>query len=238
MLNKIARVLAMAATVFIAACGGGGDSGSGTGGPVVSTETFQFRTAYINSISTAGSENFTISGTVFGFPAVGSGTLTISGLSAATFEGAAAQQVSTSIIVNATVGGVSAPSAGTSLAYVDANYNPLGGGGSDGQEYFVVVPGSGTIPATAKINDTGIAYTATLYTSSDKSTPVGTRVASYLLAADTASTALLRLTSVDKNLAGVTVSTSTSEYKMTPAGGLTHIKDTEVLPTGSLTLTY
>ena len=237
MFNKIARVFAMAATVLIAACGGGGDSAGENGGPVASTQTFQMRTAYVNSISIAGSKNFTVSGTVSGFPVGGSGTLTVSGLSAATFEGVAAQQTSTTLATTITSGGSSFPQTITSLAYVDANYNPLGGSIA-GKEYFVVVPASGNIPVTAKVNDTGTAYTATLYTSSDKLTPMGTRKVSFLLAADTESTALLRLTSVDKNLSGDIVSTSTSEYRMTPAGDLTHLKDTGMDAIFSLTFTY
>jgi len=121
------------------------------------------------------------------------------------------------------------------IHWVDSNYVPKGESG--GSEYLVVT-GTSTIPTAARINDTGIFYTANRYASSTKAVFLGTETVSYVVEADTASTALLSIISVEKNKSGTTTSTSRNQYRITPAGTFTRIKTTGVEGNLLLTITY
>lgn len=85
----------------------------------------------------------------------------------------------------------------------------------------------------AKVNDAGVLYTATRYTSSSKSTPVGTETETYALQPDTASTALLVLTTVYKDTGGFVTSTSTEKVRITPAGAFARLSISTVYPNGN-----
>ena len=101
-----------------------------------------------------------------------------------------------------------------------------------GQTYsdieYIVVDGSATIPIAAKINDTGSVFTAKRYTTSAKTTLLGTRTVTYVVEADSGTTALVTLIDVDKNNAGTMTSTATSQYRITTANTFTKIKETLV----------
>lgn len=84
-MKKFWGLLLIFGMLTLTACGeGGGDDDSG---PVTSTETFQLKNAWINSVSNSSSTPFTISGTSSGFSITGSGTATESSLTNANFEG-------------------------------------------------------------------------------------------------------------------------------------------------------
>ena len=145
----------------------------------------------------------------------------------------------TTVTMSVTANGRTAPITTTVISYVDSNSVPVGYV-SDNE--YEVVAGVATIPATAKVNDSGIVFTANRYASSSKTTLLGTTETSFVLQADTASTAVVQLTRVDKNTSGVTTSTSISYSRITPAGGLTTLSESAVISfggnTGALTFTY
>lgn len=225
-------VCAVFLTTFIAACGGGGSSGPPA--PVTSTDIFQVRTAYVNYFNDSRSLPFTISGTIFGVNVTGSGTLTQSGVTGGIFEGLPVLQKVNTVTFTVIANGTPATSAVTSTSYADSNYVPKGS--SDG-EYRVIV-NAVNIPATARVNDTGVWFTENVYLASDKAILLGTSVTSFALQPDTASTAILQIIQTDKDTFGNVVIISTITFRMTPAGGLTRLSETGTADDMNLTFTY
>ena len=235
MINKIKLVTATAVLALLTACGGGG--GGGTAAPVASTESFPLSTAYRNTLTSSSSNTYTISGTSSGVAVTGSGTVTFGNLSAGTFEGLPAQQRTTTSTGSVIVGGVTLPLNTSSVTWVDSNYVPKG---ESGGEDYVVVTGTPSIPTTARINDTGTLYTANRYASSTKTVLRGTITATYVMEADTASTALVTFIKQEKNTANVTTGTYSAQFRITTAGASTRIKETgvDVADATTLTITY
>ena len=210
-------------------------SGSGSSAsPTSSTEIFQLRAGYASYLASAGTKPFTLAGTASGISISGSGTSSAGNLSSTTFEGQSAQAQTTTTTGTLTANGQSTPLTATSTTYVDGNYNPLG---FDGSQYEVVTS-SISIPTTARVNDSAVWYQSTRYTDSSKTTVLGTTTASFVLEAETAFTALLKIIEVERNTSNTVTSTNTITFRMTPAGVLTRLSETLVEGTTSLTVTY
>ena len=236
MINKFKLLTATALFSLLSACGGGGggDSG-GAAAPVASTDSFPLMTAYTNSLTSSSSNNYTISGTVNAVAVTGSGTVTFGNLSAGTFEGVAAQQRTTTATGSVVANGVTIPLNSSSIRWVDSNYVPKGGsGGTD----YIVVTGTPTIPTAARVNDTGTFYTANRYSNSTKSVLRGTQTVTYVLEADTATTALLKTITTEKDNSNKTTSTASAQLRITPTGTITRVKETLLEGTTNLTITY
>ena len=225
---RFRHVLALCLIPFIAACGGGGDSG-----PVASLDTFQFRTAYINRYIQPISLIGHLSGTVSGVSITGTATVVSGAPSNTIFEGMEALQKVATATVTMTVNGVTVPVSATTLAYADATYYPLG---SSAPGEYGVVTGVVNIPVTARINDTGIAYTENRYSSSSKFFFLGTTEMTFALEADTGSTALLKLIRTKKNASGTMTAQTISTYRLTPTGVLTDISVSSIDPATNLNL--
>lgn len=238
MLKLFKTITAVSAMALMTACGGGGGGGGGganTTAPVASTSIFPIMTVYMNTLTSSSSNNYTISGSISGVAIKGSGTVTYGNLSAGTFEGVAAQQRTTTATGSVVANGISIPLNSSSINWVDSNYVPKGS--SSGIEY-VVVMGTPTIPTAARVNDTGTLYTAKRYTNSTKSVLLGTDTATYVLEADTATTALLTFILTENDNQGNITSTSTEQLRITPTGTYTSIKDTLLQGTTNITVTY
>ncbi len=229
-----ALTLGLTLTLAISACGGGGGSGTASSSPMTSTDTFQVRTAYVNYVTETRSLPFTVTGTTSGNTVTGSGTATQGALTSATFESQAAQQKTTTVTGSITANGTTIPLSSSSTTYVDSNYNPLG---SDDTDYTVVNSGA-SIPATARVNDTGTWYSTIRYTSSTKAIRRGTGSVSYVLEPDTASTALLKIILTERDNANSETSRSTATFRITPSGALTRISESFIEGSTSLTLSY
>lgn len=231
MLPRLLMVTLTAA--FIAACGG--DAGVPASPiPVVSVDTFQVKTAYVNYFNDTRSYPFRISGTVAGFNVTGSGTVSQSVVTNGLFEAAAVLQ-KTSIITGSYVANVTTfPISAISTEYVSLTYTPKGVVGDE----YVVVTSAVPIPDTAKVNDTGFWYAANRYATSLKAVFLGTSEVSYSVQPDTAVTALLKIIQVDKDLIGLPVMTTTSLFRITPTGSITRLSETAIDGTGTLTITY
>ncbi len=232
MLKTIKTLAAVWAMALMTACGGGG--GGGTATPVASTDTFPLTTILANSLQSS-SNTFTISGTSSGATIAGSGTITRGSLSAGAFEGVAAQQRTTTVTGSFTLNGTSYALNTSIVDWFDSNNIPVGeSGGTD----YVVVTGTPTVPATVRVNDTGTLYTANRYSNSTKSVLRGTETVTYVVEADTASTALLTLIVTEKDNSNTTTSTSSTQVRITPAGALTRLKETSLEGSTSLVITY
>jgi hypothetical protein len=156
-------------------------------------------------------------------------------LSAGTFEGSAAQRRSTTATGSIVANGQTIPLNTSSVDWYNSNNSPLG---SSGGEDYVVVVGSAVIPTTVRVNDTAAIYTANRYSDSLKTILRGTETVSYVVEADTATTALFTPILTERNTSNTVTSTSTQQVRITPAGTFTRIKETTVSGTTALTLTY
>ena len=231
MVKQVQKFLCFVALVTLAGCGGGG---GGTTLPVASTSTFNLQSAYKSYYATSASYKFNITGTYSANAISGSGSAVVGSVSSGTFEGQSALQQTTTVTGSFTANNQTIPLAASSISWVDTNYMPRGTSG--GSEY-IVVDGSASIPTAAKINDTGSVFTAKRYTTSAKTTLLGTRTVTYVVEADSGTTALVTLIDVDKNNAGTTTSTSTSQYRITTANTFTKIKETAVDNVNGISLT-
>jgi hypothetical protein len=231
MFKIIKTLVAIGTLALMTACGGGG--GGGGSAPVASSDTFPLPTILNNSLQSS-SNTFTISGTSSGAAITGSGTVTRGSLSAGTFEGLAAQQRTSTVTGNFSVNGTTYPLNSSQVDWFDSNNMPVGESG--GTDYIVVT--GGTIPATVRVNDTGTLYTANRYTNNTKSALRGTLTVTYVVEADTTTTALLTLIRTEKDNSNNTTSTNSAQVRITPAGALTRIKETSLEGSTSLVINY
>lgn len=230
--TALRKFLSILAILLITGCGGG--SGGGTPTAVASKETFNLSQAWVNYLTTTQSLPFSVQGTINGKSVSGNGTVSQSGLQAATFENAPAQRKSATATLRLVANRQSTDLAITTAMYVDSNYLPLG---SQGEDYAVVV-NAVNIPFSARIGDNGIWYTERTYPSSAKLYSTGTKTTAFTVEPDTASTALLKIISTDYSSGGSQTSTSVVTFRMTPAGTLTRLNDSTVSSQGTLNFTY
>lgn len=216
----------------LTACGGGG--GGGSANPAASTETFQLRAAFVNYLNDSHSYPFNVSGSVSNVSVTGSGTMTQGSLSAANFEGKSAQAKTSTTTGTLTGDGKTMPWAGTQTVYIDSNYNLLGVISADEYEVVSATP----LPLTARVNDTGLWYSAIRYSNSSKTRQVGTSTATYVLEPESASTVLLKIIMKELDTGNSVASTNTVTFRMTPAGGLTSLSETLAQGSTFLTIRY
>jgi hypothetical protein len=175
-----------------------------------------------------------------GVAVTGTGTLTQVAPTAFVFESVAAWAKQSSIVGSVTgmVNGapVAYPVAIVALDYFDTSYVPLGQQ-IPGTMYSVVT-GPVTIPDKVDFNTSGALFSYTNYSDSSKVLPLGTTAMTYAVLPDTATTALLKLIATHKDLADVTLSTSTTTFRMTLDGLVTRLSDTVVTGADTLTVTY
>ena len=226
-MSIIGRTLSLlAVTLVLSACGGGGSSGTT---PVTS---FSLQAGYKARVQAGAADNFAVSGTCSG-----TATITTSGTSASTFEGVAGFSSSQTETLNLT-NCVPATIAVTGTSYFDANYTPLGGS-ILGVEYtkFQVVPPA--LPTSVKVGDTAVYATLIIYTDSTKTTTTGQRQLSYVVAADSSTTALITLITRSYNNANQLLFTQQSTYRIAGDGTLTIVTiDVQYSTTSTTHLVY
>lgn len=221
-LFNLKTVAVLSTTALLLACGGGsgGSSSGNASGPVKSTDTFQLKTAYNNYLLASDSQSYTA--TVAGpgqYQETGSGTITRSTLTSSSWEGSFAYKKTMTNTGSSSGGSVNY----TEMDYVDSNYNPLG---STTPDEYIDVTSYNQIPVTAKVDYSAVWYVANRYKNSLKTTQYGNRTTTIALEPDSATTAILAITSVDKDVVGKTTVVQTARFRMTPAGVLTRLSDT------------
>lgn len=238
--NRIILGLLITTVFSLSGCGGGG-SGAVSAPPVVSTETFQLKAAYINDVTTARPKSaVTISGTAEGgYSVTGSGTVAMSSLTNVTFESYNCLQKVTSITGTVQgMDGVPHSDASEITEYYDSgNYNYLG---SSGDKYSIV-DATMVLPETAIVNGlngSGTLFTETIYASSTDRTMKGRTTVSFSLGADTATTALLNITRTEKDITGQVVNTAVSVSRITPSGTSTRLYETYTKGADYLKISY
>lgn len=219
-MKKHLIAIKIACSLALASCGGTGGGGSsndsGATGPVISTESFPFQSAYNARIASVATDNYRISGTC-------SGTATISAAApvAATFEGSAGLSVTgTSIISYANC--TPASIASTQVTYYDTNYNALGHLIAS-VEYGKYLTGPITLPTSVKVGDTAIYGSETIYADGTMKSITGTRVRSYVIEADTASTAIVNFITQSYDSHPWLFLTQQSRFRIDTLGTLTSL---------------
>lgn len=205
-------------------------------GPVPGTQTssFPFQTGYKALVANGLSKNFTVSG-----DCSGSGTKTSGPARTPTaFEGVSGFSAISTVTFSFT-NCTPASIAQTSTGYYDTNFVPLGFN-SVGVNYgvFLTAP---ILPVTVSVGGTAIIGTQNLYTNSSKTQSNGTLLLSYVVLADTASTAILNLISKSYNASGLLMFTEQSKYRIDASGTLVPIStDIQYANTSTLhiVLTY
>lgn len=220
----------------LSGCGGGG--GSAPSGPIASTLSFPYKAGYQANVVNGFSKNFTISGTCSGTGNKTSAPAT----TAATFEGVSgfsAAQTITMSFTNCTP----TSNAQSWTTYWDSNYVPHGfntGVSSMDPNYgvFLTAP---FVPTSVMVGGTGIVGTETSYTDSTKAIGYGTTVYSYVIATDTATTAIVNVISNTYDTGNTLLWTEQDRSRITSTGVLTPISTDIQYANGSTThlvLTY
>lgn len=223
--------------VMLSACGGGGASAPPSG-PVASTLTFPLQSAYKTFVANGLSKSFTISGSCSGSGNQAQAPAT----TASTFEGVAGFSATSSITMSLT-NCMPASTAQSLTSYWDTNYVPLGynTGASDAADNYGVYLTPPSIPTSVTVGGTGIIGTETLYTSSTKATGFGTKILSYIIEADTSTTAIVNFISNTYNTGNTLLWTNQQRWRISSAGALTPLSQDVQYANGSsmhLILTY
>ena len=223
---------------MLSTCGGGGGGSASPSGPVASTLPFPLQSAYNTFVANGLSKSFTISGTCSGTGNQAQAPAT----TASTFEGVAGFSATSSItmsLINCTPSSLAQSLTG----YWDSNYVPLGynTGASDVAPNYAVYQTPPSIPTSVTVGGTGIIGTQTLYTSSTKATDFGTMILSYIMEADTSTTAIVNLISKTYNTSDTLLWTNQERWRISSTGVLTLLSQDIQYSNGSamhLILTY
>lgn len=232
MFKQLKLVIGVAITSTLIACGGGGDSGPAA--PVVSQSTYALKTLLANAANDRRTLSWTLTGTINGVAVTGSGNISQGALNPVVFEGKSALAKTIALTGTIVGNGIAIPSNTTVTDYFDSNYNPLGALGDD----YQVVVGTPNIPQSIKVGDAGLVYTANTYQTSSKAVLTGTETNSFVLEADTATTALLKIIAIGKDNSGKQITSSTIVYRVGSDGSITRIGETLITTTDNLSITY
>ena len=224
---------AVLASVFLHGCGGGGDGGGG-GQPVVAP-TVPVASAMTAYLSQTGTQNVSGTWSASGISGNATGTITRSTFATTTFENlpALAQGTRAALILSA--GSESASADASAVNYYEpVTYQPLG---TTAPGQWAVTTSRSPLPTAAKTGDNGTWYTMAAYTSSAKTTRLGTIVATYSVQVDDTSNAVLSITSTVTPTNGPTQTTVTT-YRVGSSGAAVPLQQKTAVPEVSTTLVY
>lgn len=232
MFKQLKLAIGLAVTATLVACGGGGDSGPAA--PVVSSTSYALKTLLASAANDRRTLSWTLTGTASGIAATGSGTVSQGALNPVVFEGQSALAKTITLTGTLTANGTTIPFNNTATSYLDSNYSPLG---TLSDEYRVVV-GTPNLPQSVKVGDTGTIYQSNRYQSISKTVLLGTEAVSFVLEADTSTSALLKIIEAEKDNSGKQTQSSTITYRVGADGSISRISDTLVSSTDNLSITY
>lgn len=207
--------VACLAALLLAACGGGGSGGSS--GPVTSTLSFPLLSGFQTLTANGYAKSFSISGTCSGSGNSSKAPANV----ATTFEGQSALSSAESITMsftNCTPASIASTATGY---YNSSNYYPLGFN-NVGVNYGVYLTPP-TIPSSVTVGGTAVIGTETLYTDSTKTVVNGREDLSYVIEADTSTTAIVNLIAKGYDASSTLLYTEQDRYRMTSTGALTPI---------------
>ena len=243
MFNRtISFVSISVAIALLSGCGGGG----GSNGPVISTDLFPMAQAYAvqavagrnsNFIATQGGMTFCSgSGNITDAPATTSTPFNITPTSSSVPAVSAAE----TLTVNWTNCIPPSTTVPVTLYYTPTTFVPLGmtGTNSPGGNYGAYLTAA-TIPATVTVGASGVIGTENLYTDKTETTSSGRIDGSYVVTADTASTAIITLIGNQYDATSTLTLTKQDAWRITATGGLTPITTNIQLTNGNdIVFTY
>lgn len=217
-LMRLTKLFGLISAIALTACGGGGGGGSSSSStaPVTSTNTFNIQSGFARMSANGFTKTLTVSGSCTGTYTRTDGPAT----SSTTFEGAAA--ISGNSVITQTFSNCTPTSkTETVTRYFNANYAPLGGSIVEGAYLVWATPPK--LPNAAKVGDVDVSGTINKYTDITKSAPAGKQQNSYVIEADTATTAILNLISKSYDASNNLVATEQDRYRVAADGSLTLI---------------
>jgi len=208
--NYVALALVLASLTGCLA----GSAGSSSG-PVASTLSFPLKSGFTSLFATGWTKNFTV---LSGTSCNGTGSYTVTpAVTAATFEGISALS-GTATLTGGFTNCAPASFTQTSTSYYDATtYAQLGF--SSPLSYAVYA--NYNAPTSVKVGDTGNIRTDTIYADATKSVTYATQVVSYIVEADTASTAIVNVICKTYDTVGNLVQTEQDRFRIAASGALT-----------------
>jgi hypothetical protein len=212
----------------MSACGGGGSADA----PVTaSTGVFNLQSPWRARVVAGSNDRFNVSGTCRG-----TAVMTATPARAATFEGVAGfSAVNT---VSTTFADCTpSTSSSTSTDFYDANLSPLGSSSPDEYVKFQTPPPA--LPTVLKVGDSAVYAGYTVYGDSSKARVVGSRVLSYAVEADTATSVIVNLSSRDFDPSSRLLYTEQQRYRLDSTGLLTILSiDAQESTVGSKRLVF
>lgn len=197
---------------------------------VASTLSFPIQQAYKAVIASGLTKTFAVSGSCTGTASKTSAPATTPAVFEANPAALSAASTLTATLAS-TPGFTCTPTlASTSTGYFDSAYTPLGLN-SPGVNYgvYLIAP---IIPVTAVVGGTGVIGTETLYTDSTKATGNGRIDVSYVVEADTATTAIVNLIAKSYTPAGTLSATEQDRYRISATGALVPVSIDILYSTG------
>ena len=218
--KTLAHLAICALMVALSGCGGGDD-------PAPVTD-FPLRAGNKALVSRGSTDNFVISGLC-----TGTATIVNGSTSAATFEGVTALQAQFTSTINFTqCTGFQAPSGpqmGSITRYYDVEASPLGSQATTGEyDKFETLPL--VLPASVKVGDTGEYAVLVQYADNTKAVVLGKARLSYLVEADSATTAFVTFIVTSFDNANALIDTGKWKYRIDGAGAMSLI---EIRATGN-----
>jgi hypothetical protein len=231
--NKFVFVIA-SISILGGCSGGGGGGGGSTTTTTASTTTFPYAAAAVAQRAIGWNKNFTA--TVTGSTSCsGSGSISVSPATTATtfaltptntVPALSGTQTVTLIWTNCNP----TNNASSSTFYVNPSTYASYGSVNVGTFYNVNLTPP-TLPTTVKIGDTGILGTINQYTDSTETVSNGIDQGSYMVSADTATTAIITI--IDTYTGSTDNGTALARYRISISGTLTPISFTESWTSGT-----
>src|SRR5471032_285131 len=224
MFIKTQFAVAVAVASLLAACGGGGGAAGTADTSLPAAGSFPIQTALSYVFTHGLQKTLNVTGTAGTganlLPITGSVTFSSGTASSVTFNNAAAQQVTQTLVGSLTIAGQSTPLSTTSLIELTASYAELGTTGSGaGSNDYCVVSSCGTFPANVSAGQSGSISTFSCYTDSSKSVPTGTATETYVARAGSAANTLdFQIIDTVYDTSNKQVDTQSTTYNVTSAG--------------------
>lgn len=192
MLIKTQLIAAVGIATLLAACGGGGGNAGASSTPVAPAATvFPIQAALTYAYTHGLQQTLTVTGTASSgaitTPITGALTFTIGQPLSTTFNGAAALQVSQTIVGNLQINGQAAPLNSVGYNLLNPAYAQVGSTSSDG---YCVASAPGAFPISASAGQKGDIVSMTCYADSSKSVRIGTETQSFVTTAGSAANTL------------------------------------------------
>jgi hypothetical protein len=206
----------MASVLFLSGCGGGGGGGDAAP-PQPEPLTYPGAQAFANFVTNALSCPYVVSGSLSGMALTGAGMRTFGAAGSANFEGQTALSKLVTDVGQLAVDGVSGPYFDELTLFLTTNYQMLG---IDEAGLHIVATSAAAPPPSVKVGDTGPLATMTVYADATKAVVLGRIEATYVIEADTETTALFNLRTLHYDAGGAYVETDNWRLRMQTSGAV------------------